>query len=135
MIYVFNSPHSPLPPPHLVTDHSGLRTCAFSLQRWTCVRNILYGNFCLTKNKLKRLGTLEDLKAFALTEIDEYTAENTNWWSSSGGIWKFESELLAVTWQIKSMNISLEGENGKDLTERVISYLNEDGVKEHNSVT
>ena len=62
-----------------------------------------------------------------LTEIDEDTAENTNWRSPSGGTWKFESELLAVTWQTKSMNISFEGEKGKDLTERVISNLKEEG--------
>ncbi|CAB3980152.1 RNA-directed DNA polymerase from mobile element jockey-like [Paramuricea clavata] len=32
------------------------------------------------------------------------------------------------------MNISFEGEKGKDLTERVISNLKEEGVKEHNSI-
>ena len=32
------------------------------------------------------------------------------------------------------MNISFEGEKGKDLTERVISYLKEESVKEHNSI-
>jgi hypothetical protein len=46
----------------------------------------------------------------------------------------FESELLAVTWQTKSMNISFEGEKSKDLTEQVISNLKEEGMKEHNSV-
>ncbi len=32
------------------------------------------------------------------------------------------------------MNISFEGEKGKDLTERVISYLKEESVKEHHSI-
>jgi hypothetical protein len=37
----------------------------------TSVKNILYGNFRLAKNKLKWSGALEDLKALVLMEIDE----------------------------------------------------------------
>ena len=57
------------------------------------VKNILYCNFCLTKNKLKCLGALEDLKAFVLTEIDEDTAENINWQSPSSGTWNNLKQL------------------------------------------
>ena len=41
------------------------------------VMNVLYGYFDVKKNKLKWTGSLEDLKAFVLTLIDEETAEAT----------------------------------------------------------
>ena len=56
---------------------------------------------------------LESICVNNLTEIDEDTAENTYWQSPSGGTWKFESELLAVPWQTKSMNISFTGKKGQ----------------------
>ena len=43
------------------------------------VLNVLYGYFDVKKDKLKWTGSLEDLKAFVLTVIDEETAETTTW--------------------------------------------------------
>ena len=43
-------------------------------------------------------GSLEDLKAFVLTIIDEETAESSTWRSPNGGKWCFDSEHLKVTW-------------------------------------
>ena len=86
------------------------------------VTNVLY--FSLKKNKLQWTGTLEDLKAFVLTEINENIAENTPWRSPSGGTWLFYSRPLSVTWHSKSGNIYFKGENGEDLTERVRSLVN-----------
>ena len=57
--------------------------------------NAWYDNFYLNKSKLKWKGTLEDLKAFVLAEIDANTAENVNWKSPSGGKWTFDSEALS----------------------------------------
>ena len=48
--------------------------------------DILYGNFCYKKDKRKWVGSLQDLKAFVLTEVDEEIAESTTWRSPSGGI-------------------------------------------------
>ena len=39
--------------------------------------DILFGNFCYKKDKLKSVGSLQDLKAFVLTEVDEEIAEST----------------------------------------------------------
>ena len=66
------------------------------------VSNVLYGYFCLKKNKLKWSGSLEDLKAFVLTEISEEIAERTSWRSPSGGTWQFDSKTLSITWHTKS---------------------------------
>ncbi|CAB4001753.1 Tetratricopeptide repeat 28, partial [Paramuricea clavata] len=90
----------------------------------TTVSNVLYGYFGLNKSKLKWSGTLEDLKAFVLTEISEEIAENTSWRSPSGGTWQFDSKMLSVTWHSKSENIYFKGEKGSDLTTRVYSYVN-----------
>lgn len=49
------------------------------------VSNILGCYFDVKKDKLQWKGTLEDLKAFILTEIDEETAVNTSWHSPGGG--------------------------------------------------
>ena len=81
------------------------------------VMNVLYGYFDVKKNKLKWTGSLEDLKAFVLTLIDEETAEATTWRSPSGGKWIFESKPLVVTWQMKSENIYFEGEKSVALEE------------------
>jgi hypothetical protein len=83
----------------------------------------LYGNFCLKKNKVKWTGTLEGLKAFVVTEINENTAESTSWQSPGGRTWNFDSELLSVTWHKTSENIYFKGEKGNDLTKRVYSFL------------
>ena len=91
----------------------------------TTDNNVLYSYFCLKKGKLKWSGTLEDLKAFVLTEISEEIAECTTWRSPSGGTWQFNSEMLSVTWHSKSENIYFKGENGDDLTNRIHSYVNQ----------
>lgn len=49
------------------------------------------------KPKLIWTGSLEDLKALAVTEVDEDTAQSTTWRSLSGGIWGFESKVLTIT--------------------------------------
>ena len=54
------------------------------------------GCFDIKKNKLQWKGTLEELKAFVLTEVDDETAAKTAWHSPGGGKWKFESNPLAV---------------------------------------
>ena len=93
------------------------------------INSVLYGYFRLKKNKLKWLGSLEDLKAFVITEINEKTAENAAWRSPSGGTWQFDSEMLSVTWHSKSQNIYFKGEYGDDLTKRVHSYVNQSLVE------
>ena len=70
------------------------------------VTNILYSYFDIKKGKLIWTGSLETLKAFVLTEVDEATAERTTWRSPSGG-----------------QNIHFDGERGSDLTERIHSFL------------
>ena len=79
------------------------------------VLDVLYDFFDTKDDKLKWKGSLEDLKAFILTEIDEETADSTSWRSPGGGKWCFESKELAVTWQKKSMNIQFGGERGKEV--------------------
>ena len=88
----------------------------------TTTLNALYGNFCLKKNKVKWTGTLEGLKAFVATDINENIAESASWRSPGGGTWNFDSELLSVTWHKTSENIYFKGEKGNDLTKRVYSF-------------
>ncbi|CAB4032593.1 Tetratricopeptide repeat 28 [Paramuricea clavata] len=90
------------------------------------VSNILYSYFNIKRSKLIWTGSLETLKAFVLTEIDEETAETTTWRSPSGGKWLFDSKLLSVTWLTKSQNIYFDGEKGSDLMERIHSFLKQD---------
>ena len=89
----------------------------------SAVTNILYSYFNIKRSKLIWTGSLETLKAFVLTEIDESTADSTTWRSSSGGKWVFNSKLLSVTWLTNSQNIRFDGERGSDLTERIYSFL------------
>ena len=96
----------------------------------TTITNVLYNYFSLKKNKLQWTGTLEDLKAFVLTEIDENIAEGTSWRSPSDGTWQFDSKPLSVTWHSKSGNIYFKGDNGEDLTERVHSLNLKQGEHE-----
>ena len=95
------------------------------------VLDVLYDFFDTKDDKLKWKGSLEDLKAFVLTEIDEETADSTSWRSPSGGKWCFESKELAVTWQKKSMNIQFGGERGKDVIERVHNFLQRNDIGPH----
>ena len=53
------------------------------------ISNVLYGHFNTKRNKLIWTGSLEDLKALVLTEIDEDTAQSTTWRSASGGEMEF----------------------------------------------
>ncbi|CAB4001237.1 Hypothetical predicted protein [Paramuricea clavata] len=99
------------------------------------VVNVLYGYFNTKNNKLKWTGSLEDLKAFVLTEIDEETADNTTWRSSGGGRWNFESKQLTVTWLTKSENILFGGEKGNDLTDRVYTFLRRNEINAKNDNT
>ncbi|CAB4021832.1 Tetratricopeptide repeat 28, partial [Paramuricea clavata] len=99
--------------------------CELNVESSLNAVNSLYSYFCYKKNKLKWAGSLEDLKAVVLTVVDEQTAETTTWRSPSGGTWKFDSNALCVTWQTKSQNIYFEGENGKEVTKRIISHLNQ----------
>ena len=86
---------------------------------------ILYRNFCYKKNKIKWVGSLEDLKAVVLDEVDEEMHQNATWRSPSGGTWKFESDVLSVTWQMKSQNIYFEGEKSEEMSKRIISLINQ----------
>ena len=81
--------------------------------------DIFDGCFDIRKNKLQWKGTLEELKAFVVTEVDDETAAKTTWHSPGGGKWKFESNSLAVTWLTKSQNIYFSGDNSTNLIERV----------------
>ena len=87
------------------------------------ISNVLYGYFNNKRNKLIWTGSLEDLKALALTEIDENTAQSTTWRSPSGGKWSFESKVLSITWHSKSKYIYFGGEKGNDLLEQIQSFL------------
>ena len=64
--------------------------------------DIMYGYFCLKKDKLKCVGSLQDLKAFVLTQVQEEITESTTWRSPSGGTWKFDNKVLSVTWRTKA---------------------------------
>ena len=89
------------------------------------VLNVLYGYFDVKKDKLKWTGSLEDLKAFVLTVIDEETAETTTWRSPSGGKWVFESKLAIGGYlATKSENIYFEGEKSTALEGQVTSKVN-----------
>jgi hypothetical protein len=94
-------------------DDDAPSICKLNAENSSNVVNILYGYFCYKKNKLKWAGSLQDLKAFVLTEVNELVA----------GTWKFDSEVLFVTWQTKSQNIYFEGEKSKDVTKRITSLL------------
>lgn len=83
------------------------------------VINTLYEFFGQKKNKLTWSGTLEDLKAFVLTIIDEETAQSTQWRSPSGGKWCFDSAHLKVTWHSKSEVISFDGAKAEALSKRI----------------
>ena len=85
--------------------------------------DIFDGCFDIRKNKLQWKGTLEELKAFVVTEVDDETAAKTTWHSPGGGKWKFESNSLAVTWLTKSQNIYFSGDNSTNLIERVHEFL------------
>ena len=87
------------------------------------ISNVLYGYFNNKRNKLIWTGSLEDLKALVLTEIDEDTAHSTTWRSPSGGKWSFESKVLSITWHSKSKYIYFGGEKGNDLLEQIQSFL------------
>ena len=89
----------------------------------TSVINVLYGFFGHKKDKLIWTGTLEDLKAFVLTEVDEETAKTTTWRSPSGGKWCFDSQDLKVTWYTKSQTICFEGNKADDLCKRINEAL------------
>ena len=83
--------------------------------------NVLYGYFNTKRNKLIWAGSLEDLKALVLTEIDEDTAQSTTWRSPSGGKWNFE--VLSITWHSKSKCIYFGGENGNDSLDTILSTI------------
>ncbi len=87
------------------------------------IANVLYRNFNVKKNKLIWSGSLEDLKALVLTEVDEDTAQSITWRSPSGGKWSFESKVLTITWHSRSEYIYFGGEKGNELSERVQSSL------------
>ena len=87
------------------------------------VINALYSFFGKKKNKLTWSGSLEDLKAFVLTIVDEETAESSTWCSPSGGKWCFDSDQLKVTWYTKSEAILFEGTKAKDLSKRIHGIL------------
>ena len=62
------------------------------------ILNVLYGYFDTKTNKLIWTGSLEDLKALVLTEVDdEVTAQRITWRSLRGGKWSFESKVLTIT--------------------------------------
>ncbi|CAB4000635.1 Hypothetical predicted protein [Paramuricea clavata] len=93
------------------------------------VSNILYSYFNIKRSKLIWTGSLETLKAFVLTEIDEETAETTTWCSPSGDKWLFDSKLLSVTWLTKSQNIyfdEIANPAELDLERSIESLLAED---------
>ena len=60
-----------------------------------------------------------------LNEVDEEIHQNATWRSPSGGTWKFESDVLSVTWQMKSQNIYFEGEKSEEMSKRIISLINQ----------
>ena len=87
------------------------------------IANVLYGHFNIKRNKIIWIGSLENLKALVLTEVDEDTAQNTTWRSPGGGKWSFESKMLSITWHSKSEYIYFGGEKGNSLLKRVQSFL------------
>jgi hypothetical protein len=87
------------------------------------VINALYSFFGKKKNILTWSGSLEDLKAFVLTIVDEETAESSTWRSPSGGKWCFDSDQLKVTWYAKSEAIFFEGTKATDLSKRMHGIL------------
>ena len=50
---------------------------------------------------------------------------NASWCSPSDGTWKFKSDVVSVTWQMKSQNIYFEGEKSEEMSKRIISLINQ----------
>ena len=59
-------------------DDDAPSICKLNAENSSNVVNILYGYFCYKKNKLKWAGSLQDLKAFVLTEVNELVAVRGN---------------------------------------------------------
>ena len=87
------------------------------------------------KSKLTRSGTLNDLKTFVSTIIDEKAAESAVWRSPSGGKWCFTCEDLEITWHSKSGAIIFDGVKAGNLVKRIKDILSkpDDAVKTINS--
>ena len=83
------------------------------------------------KNKLTWSGTLNDLKTFVSTIIDESAV----WRSPSGGKWCFTCEDLEITWHSKSGAIIFDGVKAGNLVKRIKDILSkpDDAVKTINS--
>jgi hypothetical protein len=79
----------------------------------------LFGFFGQKKNKLTWSGTMNDLKSFVSTIIDEKAAESTAWRSPSGGKWCFTGEDLVITWYSKSGAIIFDGTKAGNLVKRL----------------
>ena len=83
----------------------------------------LIGFFGQKKNKLTWTGTLNDLKTFVSTIIDEKTAEGAAWRSPSGGKWCFSCEDLEITWHSKSGAIIFDGVRAGNLVKQIKHIL------------
>ena len=83
----------------------------------------LIGFFGQKKNKLTWSGTLNDLKTFVSTIIDEKTAEGAAWRSPSGGKWCFICEDLEITWHSKSGVIIFDGARPGNLVKQIKDIL------------
>ena len=70
------------------------------------MNSVLYNYLCFAKNKIKWTGSLENLKAFVLAEVDDETAEKTSWRSPSGGACVLM--MMSDTWHSKSKNINFD---------------------------
>ena len=95
----------------------------------------LIGFFGQKKSKLTWSGTLNDLKTFVSTIIDEKAAESAVWRSPSGGKWCFTCEDLEITWHSKSGAIIFDGVKAGNLVKRIKDILSkpDDAVKTINS--
>ena len=87
--------------------------------------------FGQTKSKLTWSGTLNDLKTFVSTIIDEKAAESAVWRSPSGGKWCFTCEDLEITWHSKSGAIIFDVVKAGNLVKRIKDILSkpDDAVK------
>ena len=83
----------------------------------------LIGFFGQKKNKLTWSGTLNDLKTFVSTIIDEKTAEGAAWRSPSGGKWCFTCEDLEITCHSKSGVIIFDGVRAGNLVKQIKDIL------------
>ena len=83
----------------------------------------LIGFFGQKKNKLTWSGTLNDLKTFVSTIIDEKTAEGADWRSPSGGKWCLTCEDLEITWHSKSGVIIFDGVRAGNLVKQIKDIL------------